>query len=83
MGLLTLPFELPFLPVKGVIKLGEIIRDQAEGELHDPARVRKELEETEREMRAGEISPEEAKRRETAATGSMYARQRTPGSEGS
>ena len=28
MGLLTLPFRLPFLPVQAVIKLGELIQER-------------------------------------------------------
>ncbi|MBV9096106.1 MAG: gas vesicle protein GvpG [Streptosporangiaceae bacterium] len=60
MGLLTLPFRLPLLPVTGVIRLAEIIRDQAEQELHDPARVRRQLEEIEEAEASGELSAEEA-----------------------
>jgi uncharacterized membrane protein len=59
MGLLTLPFRLPFLPVQAVIKLGEVIQEQAERQLHDPARIRRELDEAQRRYEAGEISEEE------------------------
>jgi hypothetical protein len=59
MGLLTLPLRLPFLPVQGVIKLGELIGEQAERELYDPARVRRELEEAQRQRDSGEISDQE------------------------
>lgn len=59
MGLLTLLFRLPFLPVQGVIKLGELIQEEAERQLRDPARIRRELEDAERRHRAGEISDEE------------------------
>lgn len=59
MELLTLIFRLPFLPVQGVIKLGELIQDEAERQLHDPARIRRELDEAERRRDAGEISDEE------------------------
>lgn len=52
-------FRLPFLPVRGVIKLGELVRDEVEQELHDPARIRRELEEASRRYDAGEISEEE------------------------
>jgi hypothetical protein len=58
MNLLTLLFRLPFLPVQGVIKLGELIQDEAEQQLHDPARIRRELDEAERRYEAGEISGE-------------------------
>jgi Gas vesicle protein G len=59
MGLLTLPFRLPFLPVDGVIWLAELIGEEAERQLNDPARIRRELEEAERLRAAGEITDEE------------------------
>ena len=59
MELLTLLFKLPFLPVQGVIRLGELLQDQAEQELHDPARIRRELEDAQRRYEAGEISEEQ------------------------
>jgi uncharacterized membrane protein len=71
MGLLTLPFRLPFLPLQAVIRLGEIIGEQAERELYDPARVRRELEDAQRRHAAGEISDEELSRIENEATTSL------------
>ena len=68
MGLLTLPFRLPLLPLQAVIRLAEVIGDQAERELHDPARVRRELEEAQRRHTAGEISDEELSWIENEAT---------------
>jgi Gas vesicle protein G len=59
MGLLTLPFRLPFLPVQGVIKLGEILQEEAERQLRDPARIRRELDDAQRRYEAGQISEEE------------------------
>jgi Gas vesicle protein G len=59
MGLLTLPFRLPFLPLQGVIKLGELLQEEAERQLYDPARIRRELDEAQRRCEAGEISEEE------------------------
>jgi uncharacterized membrane protein len=59
MELLTLLFRLPFLPVQGVIKLGELLQDEAERQLRDPARIRRELEEAQRRYEAGEISEEQ------------------------
>jgi hypothetical protein len=60
MNLLTLLFRLPFLPLQGIIQLAELLRDQAEQELHDPAAVRRQLEELERAEQAGELSEEDA-----------------------
>lgn len=59
MGLLSLPLRLPFLPVQGVIRLAELIGEEAERQLNDPARIRRELEEAERQRAAGEITDEE------------------------
>lgn len=59
MKLLTLLLKLPFLPVQGVIRLGELIQEEAEQELYDPARIRRELEQAQRRRDAGEISDEE------------------------
>jgi hypothetical protein len=59
MGLLTLPFRLPFLPVQGVIRLGELLQEEAERQLRDPARVRRDLEEAQRRQAADEISKQE------------------------
>ena len=60
MSLFTLPFKLPLLPLRGVVKLGEVIQDRALQELHDPAAVRRQLEAVEEAQRAGKLSPEEA-----------------------
>lgn len=59
MELLTLLFRLPFLPVEGVIKLGEILQEEAERQLRDPARIRRELDDAQRRYEAGEISDQE------------------------
>jgi hypothetical protein len=56
MDLLTLLFRLPFMPLRGFIRLGEVLRDQAERELRDPASVRRQLEEAEEAHSSGEIS---------------------------
>jgi hypothetical protein len=71
MGLLTLPFRLPLLPVQGVIRLAELIQDEAERQLHDPAAVRAELEEAERLAADGVISDEELAERQQEALGRL------------
>jgi hypothetical protein len=68
MGLLSLPVRLPLMPLRGVLWLGETLRDQAERELHDPAAVRRELEEAEAEARAGNLSLDELSRVQADAT---------------
>lgn len=59
MGLLSLLFGLPLAPVRGVIKLGELVQRQVDEELTHPASVRRELEELDRERAEGELSEEE------------------------
>ncbi|GII92873.1 gas vesicle protein GvpG [Sinosporangium siamense] len=61
MGLISLIFSWPVAPVKGVIKLGELIQEQIERETADPAAIRRRLEEIERDAEAGRISEEEAR----------------------
>jgi len=54
------PFKVPLLPLKGVLRLGQVIEEEAERQMNDPARIRRELEETESRQASGEISEEEA-----------------------
>jgi hypothetical protein len=67
MNLLTLPFRLPFLPARGLIRLAEIIRDEAERQYQDPSAVRRELEETAQAAASGQLPVEEVRRRELEA----------------
>ena len=60
MGLLSLPFRLPFLPVQAVVRLAEVIQEEAERTYYDPATIRRELAEIERARAAGDISEEDA-----------------------
>jgi Gas vesicle protein G len=60
MGLLSLPFRLPFLPVQAVVRLAEVIQEEAERTYYDPAAIRRELAEIERARAAGDISEKDA-----------------------
>jgi hypothetical protein len=71
MNLFTLLFRLPLMPLRGFVWLGETLREEAERELHDPAAVRRELEEAEAEARAGYLSEEELSRVQVDATARM------------
>ena len=75
MGLLTLPLRLPMLPLRGFIRLGELIGEQAERELRDPARVRRELEEAQWQQARGEISEEDVSRIQQKAISSLVTPQ--------
>jgi hypothetical protein len=61
MSLLTLPFKLPLLPLQGVLRLAQLIEEEAQRQLADPARLRHQLESIEEARQAGEISDEEAR----------------------
>jgi hypothetical protein len=82
MSLLTLPFKLPLLPLRGVIKLGELIQDRAEEELHDPAAVRRELEAIEEAQRTGKLSPQEAEEAEQHAVNRLIGSVSRPADPG-
>lgn len=62
MFLVSTILKLPLAPVRGVIKLGELLQQQAEEELYSSASVRRRLEELGEAVAAGEISPEEERR---------------------
>ncbi len=60
MGLLTLPFRLPLVPLHAVIRLAQLIEEEAERKLADPATIRRELEAIEQARHSGEITDEQA-----------------------
>ena len=68
MGLLRLVRSggLP-LPARGVLRLAGILRDEAARERHDPAAVRRALEDIAEARDAGLLSAEEAARMESEA----------------
>jgi Gas vesicle protein G len=54
------PFQLPFLPLRGTLRLAKTIQEEADRQLADPATVRRELEDVEQAQAAGQISDTEA-----------------------
>lgn len=64
MNLLTLLLRLPLLPLQGFLRLGELIDEEAQRELRDPARLRHDLEQIQQALESGQISEEEAARAE-------------------
>jgi hypothetical protein len=81
MGLLSGLLTLPLAPVRGVAWVAEVIYRQAERELTDPARIRAELEEVEQALSSGQISQEEADRREEELLRLLW-RPGSPGGDG-
>ena len=59
MGLISGILLAPLAPVRGVVKLGEILRDQADQELYGRSTIRHELDELEDARGAGDISADE------------------------
>lgn len=76
MDLLTLLARLPFLPMKGLVRIAELIRDQAEQELHNPAGVRRQLEDIEEARVHGEVSDEEVAQVEAEAVSRVITTRR-------
>ena len=59
MGLITGLLGLPLAPVRGVWWLAEQIRQQAEDQYYDPARIRAQLERIDEARRTGELDEEQ------------------------
>jgi hypothetical protein len=47
---------LPLMPIRGVVWLSEQILAEAEGQLHDPARICAQLEQVDEARRRGDLS---------------------------
>jgi len=82
MDLVTMPLRLPFLPVQALLRLAEVIRDEAEQELYDPALARRELEEVQQARARGAASDEDVARMEREITRRLVT-VRVPRDEGS
>ena len=66
MGLITGLLTLPLAPVRGVAWVAEQLAEQAEYELYDEGRIRRELLQLELEYDDGAIEEDERERREHA-----------------
>jgi ADP-ribose pyrophosphatase YjhB (NUDIX family) len=64
MGLLSNLLTLPLAPVRGTVWIAEQLAAEAERELADETRVRRELADLEAAYELGEISEDEYERRE-------------------
>lgn len=73
MNLFTLLFRLPLMPLRGFIQLAEVLHDQAERELHDPAAVRRQLEEAQEARVSGEMSDQDVAHAEGQAVGRLLS----------
>lgn len=82
MGLLTGLLGLPLAPVRGVIWVAEQIRDQAEGQYYDPARIRAQLDQVEDARRNGDLSEEECVELENDLLARLMVRRAGPSGSG-
>ncbi|WP_238016903.1 gas vesicle protein GvpG [Dactylosporangium sp. AC04546] len=71
MGLVGAILTLPLAPVRAVVWVGEVLREQVEHQLFDPAVIRRELEEISEARAAGRIDPEDADQRERELVGRL------------
>ncbi|HZZ51125.1 MAG TPA: gas vesicle protein GvpG [Pseudonocardia sp.] len=60
MGLLSGLLGLPLAPVRGVVWVADVIRQQAEKQYYDPAEIRRQLELVDTARRNGELTEEDA-----------------------
>ncbi|WP_432839647.1 gas vesicle protein GvpG [Dactylosporangium sp. CA-092794] len=74
MGLISGILTLPLAPVRGVVWLGGVLRDQAEHQLYDPAAIRRQLEELDEARAADLISAEEAAERQQELLDRLFRR---------
>jgi chorismate mutase len=81
-GLITGILGLPLAPVRGTIWVAEQIRQQAEDELYDPARIREQLEAVDRARTEGDLSDEEATRLEDELVERLMVARTRPSREG-
>ncbi len=77
MNLLTLPLRLPVLPVTALVRLAQVIEDEAERELQ--AAMRRQLEEADYARASGLASDEEIARLEEQAVLLLIERRRPGG----
>lgn len=77
MGLLSMPLRLPLLPVTGLVRLAEVLAEQAESELQNA--IRRQLEEAEFARASGQASDEEIARLEQEAVERLLELRRSSG----
>lgn len=73
MELLTLLFRLPLMPLRGFVQLGQILHEQAEQELRNPAAVRRQIEEAQEARVSGVMSDEDVAQVEGEAVARLLA----------
>ncbi|SBT48639.1 gas vesicle protein GvpG [Micromonospora auratinigra] len=62
MDILWSLLTLPYAPVRGLTSLVKVVAREAESQQYNPVNIRRELEELDRAVAAGDITPEERDR---------------------
>jgi outer membrane protein TolC len=78
MGLLSFPLRLPLLPVTALVRLAEVIQEQAEVEMQSA--IRRQLEDAEYARASGRATDEEIARLEEEAVQRLIEFRRQSGS---
>jgi hypothetical protein len=73
---LTILFRLPLLPITGLIRLAEIIDEEAQRELQSPLALRRALEDIEEAQESGQASEDEVAEAERDAVSRLTGQQR-------
>jgi len=78
-GLLGALVGLPLLPVRGVVRLAELLEDEARRQLSDPAAIRKQLTDLDEACAAGVITADERDRLQDELVARLLDAQRQQG----
>jgi len=76
LDIVSLTFGLPVLPLRGLLALASVLQQEAERELLDPSRVRRQLEEVDAAEAAGEMPDERAAQAEKEIVSHLVERRR-------
>jgi len=76
MNPLTLLLRLPLLPITSLIRLAEIIDEEAQQELYSPLALRRALEDIDEAQRSGQASEDEVAEAEREAVGRLTGERR-------
>jgi len=78
-GLFTGLVTLPLAPVRGVVWLADVLKEQAEAQLYDPGKIAAEMQEIADAVASGEMTDEEAAEREEELIARLTRNQRPQG----
>lgn len=79
MGILSGLIGLPLAPLRGTVWVAEQVRDEADRQLHDPALIRRQLEQIADARREGTIDEEEADSAERELVSRLIRSERNEG----